>query len=155
MRLHELAPAPGATSRKVRVGRGRAGRRGKTAGRGQKGARARGSISPSYEGGQVPIQMRVPKLPGFRRHGRVSYAAVNLGSLGSFEAGSLVDPDSLRARGLVRKKGPVKVLGKGEVSKPLRIKAHAFSATAVSKIEGAGGSAEVMTTDRVGSPGEG
>lgn len=144
MRLHDVAPPPGSRKPKIRVGRGRRGRRGKTAGRGQKGARARGPISQGYEGGQIPLQMRVPKLPGFFSPNRVEYTVVNLDRLDDFETGSIVDPDRLRSKGMVRKKGPVKVLGRGEISKSLTVKAHAFSATAVSKIEAAGGSAEVL-----------
>jgi large subunit ribosomal protein L15 len=144
MRLHELAPAPGSTSSRVRVGRGRAGRRGKTAGRGTKGAKARGQIARNYEGGQIPLQMRVPKLGGFKRLGKVVFSAVNLDTLDAFDAGSTVDPDFLRARGIVPKKGPVKVLGRGEISKALTVRADAFSATAKAKIEAAGGRAEIL-----------
>ncbi|HEY8201825.1 MAG TPA: 50S ribosomal protein L15 [Actinomycetota bacterium] len=147
MKLHELAPAPGSTSPKVRVGRGRAGRRGKTAGRGTKGAKARGQIARSYEGGQIPLQMRVPKLDGFKRLGRVEYAAVNLDTLDALDAlgaGSTVDPDLLRSRGIVPKKGMVKVLGRGDVTRALTVRANAFSATARSKIEAAGGRAETL-----------
>ena len=144
MKLHDLAPAPGATKDRIRVGRGRAGRRGKTAGRGQKGAKARGQIPARYEGGQMPLHMRLPKLPGFRNPGRVEFTVVNLDSLDGFPADATVDADALRAKGLVRKKGPVKVLGRGEITKPLTIKAHAFSSSAVSKIEAAGGSVQVV-----------
>lgn len=144
MKLHELAPAPGATKDRVRVGRGRAGRRGKTAGRGTKGAKARGQIPAAYEGGQMPLHMRLPKLPGFRNFNRVEYTVVNLDGFDQFEAGSIVDADLLRSKGLVRKKGKVKVLGRGDISKALTIKVQAFSATAISKIEAAGGSAEVV-----------
>lgn len=144
MRLHDLAPAPGATKDRIRVGRGRAGRRGKTAGRGQKGGKARGQIPARYEGGQMPLHMRLPKLPGFRNPGRVEFTVVNLDGLDSFPPDATVDPDALRAKGLVRKKGPVKVLGRGEITKPLTIKAQAFSSTAVSKIEAAGGSVQVV-----------
>jgi len=98
-----------------------------------------------YEGGQVPLQMRVPKLPGFRSPNRVPYAVVNLGVLAeAFEAGAAVDPEALRQKGLVKKKGPVKVLGQGEVSKVLQVRANAFSSSAVAKLEAAGGSAEVI-----------
>lgn len=144
MKLHELAPAPGSRQEPVRVGRGRRGRRGKTAGRGQKGARARGPIARTYEGGQIPIQMRVPKQPGFRPHDRVEYTVVNLDRLEQFDSGSVVDPNRLRSEGLVPKLGPVKVLGRGELSKPLTVKAHAFSTAAVEKIGAAGGSTEVV-----------
>lgn len=148
MKLQDLAPAPGSRKSKIRVGRGRRGRRGKTSGRGQKGARARGTISRGYEGGQVPLQMRAPKLPGFRPPNRVEYNVVNLDHLDSFDAGSVVDPQGLRSKGLARKSGPVKVLGRGDVSKALTVKANAFSATAVEKIEAAGGSIEVLSGPR-------
>lgn len=143
MKPHELKPAPGSRKPKVRVGRGRSGRRGKTAGRGMKGARARGKVPIYYEGGQVPIHQRVPKRGGFRSPNRKEYTVVNLAALDEgFEKGAIIDPDSLRAKGLVRKKGPVKVLGQGELSKDLTVKAHAFSATAAAKIESAGGTVE-------------
>lgn len=145
MKLHELAPAPGSRTPRRRVGRGRAGDGGKTAGRGTKGAKARGQIHRTYEGGQIPLQMRLPKLPGFRSPNRVPFTVVNLGALSdSFEAGALIEPDTLRSKGLVRKKGPVKVLGNGEVTKVLRVRAHAFSASATAKIEAAGGATEVL-----------
>jgi large subunit ribosomal protein L15 len=143
VKLHELAPAPGSTKRRVRVGRGRAGRRGKTAGRGQKGAKARGQIALGYEGGQMPLHMRVPKLPGFKNFSRVEYCVVNLDAIDRLEDTS-VDPALLRARGLVGKKGPVKVLGQGEVARPVTVKAQAFSQSAKAKIEAAGGSVEVI-----------
>jgi len=145
VKLHELAPAPGATRPRRRVGRGRAGDGGKTAGRGTKGAKARGQISRTYEGGQIPLQMRLPKLPGFRSPNRVPYTVVNLAALeAAFEPGALVDPDTLRSKGLVKKKGPVKVLGEGDVAKVLRVRAHAFSSSAVAKLEAAGGATEVI-----------
>lgn len=144
MKLHELAPAPGSKKDAIRVGRGRAGRRGKTAGRGQKGAKARGQIPVGYEGGQMPLHMRLPKLPGFKNKGRVEYTVINLDGLDSFDQSSVVDIDALRAKGLVRKKGLVKVLGGGELTKSLTVKAHAFSSSAVSKIEAAGGRTEII-----------
>lgn len=144
MKVHEVAPAPGSRKRKIRVGRGRSGRRGKTAGRGMKGALARKPIPARHEGGQMPLHMRVPKLGGFRPPNRVEYTVVNLDQLTSFDAGSVVDPATLRARGLVRKKGPVKVLAKGEITKPLTVKADAFSAAASAKIQAAGGTTEVI-----------
>ena len=137
MKLHELAPAAGSTRPRRRVGRGRAGAGGKTAGRGTKGAAARQPIARHYEG--------VPKLPGFRSPNRVPYTVVNLGMLAeAFEAGAAVDPEALRQKGLVKKKGPVKVLGQGDVSKALKVRANAFSSSAVAKLEAAGGSAEVI-----------
>ena len=144
MKLHDLAPAPGSRKEPTRVGRGRAGRRGKTAGRGTKGAKARGQIPVRYEGGQMPMHMRLPKLPGFHPVNRVEYTVINLDSLDSFDPNSTVDPDSLRAKGMVRKKGPVKILGRGDITKPLTVKAQAFSHTAVRKIEAAGGSTQVV-----------
>ena len=148
MKLHELAPAPGATRPRRRIGRGRAGDGGKTGGRGTKGAKARGQIPRTYEGGQMPLHMRLPKLPGFRSPNRVPYTVVNLDTLSeAFEAGALVDPEALRAKGIVKKKGPVKVLGDGDIAKVLRVRAHAFSASAVTKLEAAGGAAEVMDRD--------
>ena len=145
MKLHELAPAPGSTRPRRRVGRGRAGDGGKTAGRGTKGAKARGQIARTYEGGQIPLQMRLPKLPGFRSPNRDPYTVFNLATLQeAFEPGDLIDPDLLRSKGIVKKKGPVKVLGDGDVAKVLRVRAHAFSASAVAKLEAAGGAVEVI-----------
>ena len=149
MKLHDLKPAPGATKPRRRIGRGRAGDGGKTAGRGTKGAKARGQIARTYEGGQIPLHMRLPKLPGFRSPNRVPYTVVNLTALSrAFEADEAVNPESLRAKGLVRKKGPVKVLGTGEVTKALQVQAHAFSASATAKLEAAGGSAGVIEAAR-------
>lgn len=148
MKLHDLAPAPGATKPRRRVGRGRAGDGGKTAGRGTKGDKARGQTARTYEGGQMPLHMRLPKLPGFRSPNREPYTVVNLETLSQrFEAGDLIDPEALRAKGIVRKKGPVKVLGDGEATKMLRVRAHAFSASATAKIEAAGGTVEVADRD--------
>ena len=145
MKLHDLAPAPGAHRKATKVGRGRAGRRGKTAGRGTKGAKARGQIPATYEGGQMPLHMRLPKLPGFRNPGRVEYAVVNLDSIDQFDANEVVDPDKLRSKGLVPKKALVKVLGRGQLSKALTVKAHAFSRSAVEKITSAGGTTETLS----------
>lgn len=145
MKLHDLAPAPGAHKKAIRVGRGRAGRRGKTAGRGTKGAKARGQIPASYEGGQMPLHMRLPKLPGFKNHGRVEYNVINLDTVDQFETNEIIDPDMLRSKGMVKKKGLVKVLGRGDLTKAVTVKAHAFSQTAVSKIEAAGGTVETLS----------
>ena len=145
MKLHDLAPAPGAHKKAIRVGRGRSGRRGKTAGRGTKGAKARGQIPATYEGGQMPLHMRLPKLPGFRNHGRVEYCVINLDAVDQFDADDVVDPDKLRSKGMVRKKGLVKVLGRGEITKAVTVKAHAFSQSAVSKIEAAGGTTQIIS----------
>ena len=141
---HDLKPPAGSKSPRRRVGRGIAGKGGKTAGRGMKGQGARDTISARFEGGQTPLHRRTPKAKGFRNPFRVEYAVVNLDTLERFDAGTTVDPDALRAKGLVAKQGLVKVLGRGEVGKALTVKAHAFSASAKRAIEGAGGSTEVL-----------
>lgn len=143
MKPHDLAPPPGAVRRRKRVGRGTAGRGGKTAGRGTKGQGARDNLRPGFEGGQLPLKQRVPKLRGFTNPFRVEYAVINLDTLQRFE-GDEVTPEGLRARGLVAKQGAVKVLGRGQVSRPLRVRAHAFSRSAEQAITAAGGSVEVI-----------
>lgn len=144
MKLHHLKPAAGAKTRKRRVGRGEAGRRGKTAGRGTKGTGARNKLRPGFEGGQLPLARRVPKLRGFNRANKEYFALVNVGRLGDFPAKSTIGPDELRAAGLVKKRGRVKVLGEGEMENALTVRAHAFSLGAVEKIKAAGGTAEVV-----------
>jgi large subunit ribosomal protein L15 len=144
MKLHDLKPADGSRQPRRRVGRGIAGKGGKTAGRGMKGQGARDTVKPGFEGGQTPLHRRTPKAKGFRNPFRVEYHVVNLDTLDTFEAGSEVSPDTLRARGLVAKRGLVKILGRGEVGKGLAVKAHAFSASARSAIESAGGTVEVI-----------
>ena len=144
MKIHDLKPAPGSTKVKRRVGRGIGGKGGKTAGRGSKGQGARNNIKPGFEGGQTPLHRRTPKAKGFRNPFRVEYVVVNLDTLERFDAGSIVDPEALRAHGLVAKQGLVKILGRGKLSKGLTVKAHAFSASAITAIEGAGGSTEVL-----------
>jgi large subunit ribosomal protein L15 len=145
MRLHDLKPAPGAKHRRKRVGRGNASGTGKTSGRGQKGQKARGSVPAWFEGGQMPIQRRVPKWGGFTNRERVEYAVVNLGRLDDeFEGGETVTPDALSGKRLVRKGRPVKVLARGDVTKALTVRAHKFSKQARDKIQAAGGSAEVI-----------
>src|SRR5258708_2723064 len=129
MKIHDLVPAPGSTHPRRRVGRGIAGKGGKTAGRGTKGQGARNNIKPGFEGGQLPLAMRIPKLKGFNNPFRVSYVVVNLDTLQEFE-GTEVSPETLRERGLVHKHGLVKVLGRGELSRKLTVKAHAFSKAA-------------------------
>jgi large subunit ribosomal protein L15 len=141
---HNLKPPEGSKSTRRRVGRGIGGKGGKTAGRGMKGQGARNNISPRFEGGQTPLHRRTPKLRGFRNPFRVEYAVVNLDALERFDAGTTVDPDALRAKGLVAKQGLVKVLGRGEIGKSLTVKAHAFSGSAKRAIEGAGGTTEVL-----------
>ncbi len=145
MKLHHLRPAPGATSERVRKGRGGASGKGKTAGRGTKGSRARQNMRVGFEGGQMPLQRRVPKLRGFIRPNKVHWSVVNLDRLAAaFPQGGSVDPDALVQAGLARKNTPVKVLGDGELSAPTQIRAHAFSATAAEKITAAGGTVEVV-----------
>ena len=144
MKLHHLRPAEGSKKRKIRVGRGEAGRRGKTAGRGTKGLKARSKVRRGFEGGQMPLQRRMPKLRGFRNPNRVEYTVINVERLNEFDAGATVTADDLRAGGLVKHRGKVKVLGEGEIDRALTVKAHAFSLGAVEKIKAAGGSVEVI-----------
>ena len=167
MKLHDLKPAPGSHTARTRVGRGIAAGKGKTAGRGTKGqkARAGGSIPPWFEGGQTPLHMRIPKLRGFKNRFKVEYEVVNVGAIaaaaerGAFEGGehadsrakggkpapATVNQDILRAVGLVRTLNkPLKILGAGELSTPLFIVADAFTKSAVQKIEGAGGTVSVL-----------
>lgn len=147
MKLHHLRPAEGSKKRKIRVGRGESGRRGKTAGRGTKGLKARSKVRRGFEGGQMPLQRRMPKLPGFNNPNRVEYIVLNVGRLAEFDAGATVTVEDLRARGLVKHRGLVKVLGEGEIDRSLNVKAHAFSKGAVAKIEAAGGSVEVLSLE--------
>ena len=142
MQVHDLAPAPGAHRGRRRVGRGTGGKGGKTAGRGTKGQKARTQVKPGFEGGQLPLTQRVPKLRGFANPFRVEYNVVNLDVLE--ELSGDVTPDSLRAAGLVHHKGLVKVLGGGELTRRLSVSAHAFSRTAREAIERAGGTATVL-----------
>jgi large subunit ribosomal protein L15 len=146
MKLHHLKPAEGAKRDRKRVGRGRAGAGGKTAGRGTKGYLAKHNPKLGFEGGQMPLQRRLPKLKGFTNPNRVEYSVVNVETLGKvFEQGSdVVDPATLYAHGLVRKGRPVKVLARGELGRALTVRAHAFSDAARTKIEQAGGKAELI-----------
>ena len=137
------ARRPGSTQARRRVGRGIAGKGGKTAGRGTKGQGARDNIKPGFEGGQLPLKQRIPKLKGFKNPFRVEYNVVNLDTLEGFE-GDVVSPETLRAAGLVHKHGLVKVLGRGELTRRLDVSAHAFSRSAVAAIEAAGGRTEVL-----------
>lgn len=139
LKLHHLRPAPGAKKPKTRVGRGE-GSKGKTAGRGTKGTKARYQVSAGFEGGQVPIHMRLPKLKGFKNPFRQEFQVVNVARLGElFPGGGAVDVDALVAAGAVRKGEPVKVLGNGDLSVKLDVTANKFSASAKAKIEAAGG----------------
>ena len=144
MKVHDLKPAPGSKQPKRRIARGIGGKGGKTAGRGSKGQNARGSVPAGFEGGQTPLHRRTPKAKGFKNPFRIEYHVVNLPVLETFDRSAEVSPDTLRARGLVAKQGLVKVLGSGELSKPLTVKAHAFSKAAVQAIEAAGGSVEKL-----------
>ncbi|HAM01203.1 MAG TPA: 50S ribosomal protein L15 [Acidimicrobiaceae bacterium] len=143
MKLHDLRPPAGAHRARRRVGRGIAGKGGKTAGRGTKGQGARDTIPLGFEGGQLPLAQRIPKLKGFRNPFRVSYAAVNLDTLEALGADT-VDPQVLREAGLVRKGALVKVLGRGELHRAVTVKVHAVSASARAAVEGAGGSVELL-----------
>ena len=140
LKLHHLRPAPGAKKAKTRVGRGE-GSKGKTAGRGTKGTKARYQVPVGFEGGQIPIHMRLPKLKGFTNPFRVEYQVVNVDRIGElFPKGGIVDVDALVTAGAVRKGRPVKVLGDGDLSVAVQVSAHHFSGSAKSKIEAAGGS---------------
>jgi large subunit ribosomal protein L15 len=144
LRPHHLRPAPGAHKSKTRKGRGEASK-GKTAGRGTKGTKARGSVPAGFEGGQMPLIRRVPKLKGFKNPFRVEYQVVNLGRLAElYPEGGEVTPDDLAAKGAVRSGRPVKILGTGDISVTVQVKAHAFSSSAKEKITGAGGTAEEL-----------
>jgi large subunit ribosomal protein L15 len=141
MKLHHLRPAEGSTKDRKRVGRGRAGVRGKTAGRGTKGTGARKNTRLGFEGGQMPLQRRVPKKKGFTNPNRVEYAPVNVEVLERYFDGE-VTPELLYRHGLAHKGMKIKILGRGELGKALTVKAHAFSSTATAKIEAAGGRTE-------------
>jgi len=140
LKVHHLKPAPGSHTKKTRVGRGEASK-GKTAGRGTKGTKARYQVPASFEGGQMPIHMRLPKLRGFKNRFRTEYQVVNVAQLEKlFPQGGTVGVDELVQAGAVRKGEPVKVLGNGELSVKLEITANAFSSSARDKITAAGGS---------------
>jgi large subunit ribosomal protein L15 len=145
VRLHDLRPAKGATHKKKRLGRGESSGRGKTSGRGQKGQRSRNTVHPWFEGGQMPIQRRLPKFGGFTSRNRVEYAVVNVSKIAdNFDSGATVTPADLVSKGLVRKNEKVKVLANGDIAKALTIKANKFSKVAEEKIKAAGGSIEVI-----------
>lgn len=144
LQLHHLRPAPGSKSPKRRVGRGEGGRRGKTAGRGTKGLKARNKLRVGFEGGQMPLTRRLPKMRGFKNPNKEYFALVNVEALEVFTKGATVTPEDLRTRGMIKKRGRVKVLGEGEITKPLTVRVHAFSKSAIAKIEAAGGTTEVI-----------
>jgi large subunit ribosomal protein L15 len=141
MKLHDLAPPKGAKKAKHRVGRGTGGKGHKTAGRGTKGQHARNTVPAGFEGGQLPLMQRIPKLKGFKNPFRIAYTPVNVGVLAGLD-GNEVTHETLVAAGLCRPKDLVKILGQGELSRPLRVSAHAFSASAEAAITTAGGSVE-------------
>jgi large subunit ribosomal protein L15 len=148
MKLHDLHPAPGSRKPSRRVGRGHGSGRGKTAGRGTKGqkARAGGNLPAWFEGGQTPLHVRTPKLHGFRNRGRVEYAPLNLARLGDVAAGTLVTPDVLAHDGLIADtKRPVKILGVGDAPAKITIHAHAFSRSALDKLTAAGATVQLLS----------
>ena len=143
MKIHDLKPAEGSNKRRKRVGRGIGGHGGKTAGRGMKGQRARGTVRVGFEGGQNPLHNRLPKLRGFNNPFRVEYQAINLDTI--TESGlTEVDPDTLFESGLISKGALVKILGRGELTGAVNVKAHGFSKSAEAAITAAGGTVEVL-----------
>jgi large subunit ribosomal protein L15 len=144
IKLHHLRPAPGSKTEKTRLGRGE-GSKGKTSGRGTKGTKARKNVPAGFEGGQMPIHMRLPKLKGFKNPNRVEYQVVNIGDIARlFPEGGTVGVDELVAKGAVRKNELVKVLGEGELSVAVQVSANKFSSSASEKIAAAGGSTTVL-----------
>ncbi|MDI6909910.1 50S ribosomal protein L15 [Nocardioides sp.] len=144
LKLHNLRPAPGARTAKTRVGRGE-GSKGKTAGRGTKGTKARYQVPAAFEGGQMPIHMRLPKLKGFKNPFKVEFQVVNLDRINKlFPEGGAVGVEDLVAKGAVRDGHPVKVLGQGDLSVAVQVSANAFSARASEKIEAAGGTTTLV-----------
>ena len=143
MKVHDLKPADGSRKRRKRVGRGIAGKGGKTAGRGTKGQKARDTIPVSFEGGQLPMSMRIPKLRGFNNPFRIEYQVINLDTI---EASGLdeVTPETLRSKGLVSKGALVKVLARGDLTRTVTVKVHACSAAAEAAVTGAGGTVEKL-----------
>lgn len=141
LKVHHLRPAPGSNTEKTRVGRGEGGKRGKTAGRGTKGTKARYAVPAGFEGGQMPLHMRLPKLKGFKNPNKVAFQVVNLATLAAlYPSGGDVTIDDLVAKGAVRNGEPVKVLGEGEVTVALTVNVDAASESARAKIAAAGGS---------------
>ena len=143
IKVHDLHPAPGATQDRIRVGRGTAGRRGKTAGRGMKGQGARDTIPMNFEGGQMPLHMRLPKMKGFNNPFRVEYQAINLDTLEGMTE-STIDPGVLHGHGLTHKGALVKILGRGQLTRKVAVSAHAVSKAAEAAITAAGGTVEIL-----------
>ncbi len=145
MNLHELHPAPGSTKSKKRVGRGIGSGHGKTSCRGHKGQHARNTVRPGFEGGQTPLHRRLPLKRGFRNPFKKEYAIVNLSRLAVFDAGTVVTPELLQERRIVDDiKDGIKILGDGELAKPITVRAHRFSKSAEEKLKACGGTAEVI-----------
>ena len=144
LRYHQLKPSPGSTKSKLRKGRGEAGKRGKTAGRGTKGTGARKTVPAYFEGGQIPLYRRIPKLRGLKNKPKMSYVVVNVSDLQAKDLEGDVNTDTLREVGLTRKKGLVKILGNGEITNSINLKVHSVSAIAKEKIEKAGGTIEII-----------
>jgi large subunit ribosomal protein L15 len=143
IKIHDLKPAQGSNKRKKRVARGIAGKGGKTAGRGTKGQRARSKVPLGFEGGQMPLHMRIPKLKGFNNPFRVEYQGINLDVIETSELDE-VTPATLHTRGLAHKGALVKILGRGELTRAVTVKAHAFSKSAEAAITAAGGTVEIL-----------
>jgi large subunit ribosomal protein L15 len=143
IKIHDLKPAPGATKDKIRVGRGTGGRRGKTAGRGMKGQGARDTIPMNFEGGQMPLHMRLPKQKGFNNPFRVEYQAINLDALERLTE-TTIDPGVLHGHGLTHKGALVKILGRGQLTRTVNVTAHAVSKAAEAAITAAGGTVEIL-----------
>lgn len=145
MNLHELAPATGAKTERMRVGRGISAGKGRTAGRGEKGQKKYANVAPWFEGGQTPLHRRLPQKRGFNNKWKTEYEVVNVSALNrKYEAGAVVTVESLVESGLVRDGKLVKVLGNGDIAKALTVQAHAFSKSATEKLSAAGGAAEVI-----------
>jgi large subunit ribosomal protein L15 len=145
MQLDDLFPAPGSTKRRKVVGRGTGSCHGKTSTRGSNGQNARTPVRPNFEGGQTPLHRRLPQLRGFKPVNKKHYAIVNVGSLESFDNGAEITPEVLMQNGLLRDAGEaIKVLSDGALTKKLTVRAHRFSASAIQKIQAAGGVAEVL-----------
>jgi large subunit ribosomal protein L15 len=140
MQINDLKPALGSTHRRKVVGRGPGSGHGKTSGRGHNGNKARGQVNPNFEGGQTPLHRRLPQLRGFKPVNKTTYAVVNVGLLDQFEDGTEISPETLVELKLMRDaKDPLKILGDGEITHKVTVKANKFSAAAIAKIEAAGG----------------
>lgn len=145
MQIHDLFPAPGSKRDRKVVGRGPGSGHGKTSTRGSNGNKARGQVNPNFEGGQTPLHRRLPQLRGFKPVNKIQFAVVNVGTLEELEAGSEVNPETLAEFGLLRSEDEaIKILGAGELTKKLHVKAHRFSKSAIEKIQAAGGTAEEL-----------